>query len=77
MTEASETFTIRLNSSDRPFLDAEALRLMRERFEETRELRKPSLADVITELLEELRERRQRADDCSCGALQSDTAHLL
>lgn len=64
MSEPQEKFTIRLNEKDRPFLDKEGLRLMQEHFEQTRELRKPSLADVVTELLEELRNHRRHADRC-------------
>jgi lipoate-protein ligase A len=59
-----ETFTIQLNSEDRPFLDEEALRIMQERFAETRELERPSLADVVTALPEELRRHRRHAERC-------------
>lgn len=64
MTRSEEKFTIRLNREDRPFLDEEALRLMQEHFEECRELKRPSLADVVSTLLEELREHRRHAKRC-------------
>lgn len=63
-----DTFKIRLNGEDRPFLDDECLRLMQETFERTRELRRPSYADVISALLAELRQHRRELLECSCGA---------
>lgn len=63
-----ETVSVRLDKSDRPFLDEEALRIMQKEFAQTGRLDKPSIAEVISELLDELQVRRRQAGACSCGA---------
>lgn len=65
---STEKLSIRINAADRPFLDDECLRIMQERFSSTRRLRQPSLGDVISELLQELRELRATTEACECQA---------
>lgn len=77
MTDAvNEKVSIRINKSDRPFLDDECLRIMQAEFERTSTLKRPSLADVLSALLSELREHRQRVSACTCGANTTDEPRL-
>jgi len=62
------TFHARLHESDREFLDAERYRIVNERFEETGELAAPSVAEIVSDVLEELRELRCWTEECNCGA---------
>lgn len=64
----TEKLSIRINADDRPFLDDECLRIMQERFASTRRLRQPSLGDVISELLTELRDLREQVATHEKGA---------
>lgn len=68
-------YSAKLNKCDKDFLEAEGFRMVKEEFSESGRLATPSTADVITELLVELRtlrrqtaEHNQAAEQCTCGA---------
>lgn len=73
-TDHDEKFSIRLYEADRPFLDDECLRMMQERFEQEGRLDRPSIADVVHELIEELEQRRRHAQRCPHQADEPDEA---
>lgn len=54
---------MRVYTEDLLFLQEERLRVRRERFRRDRELAQPSLADVLSELLDELEHLRARDRD--------------
>lgn len=56
------TYTARLKRADRPFLEAEAYRLAREAFARDGRLVKPSVGEVVSELLTELQELRDEVE---------------
>lgn len=54
---------VRIHPEDRLWLEEEVLRLLRERYEETDRLKRPSIQDTLGALFEELRDARERMDE--------------
>lgn len=62
------TFSAKLYEDDREALDAERVRLVNERFQQTGRLVHLSLAEAVSDVLEKLHELRRWREECSCGA---------
>jgi len=62
------TFSAKLYERDREALDAERVRLVNERFQQTGRLVHPSLADTVSDVLKRLNELRGWRRECTCGA---------
>jgi hypothetical protein len=62
------SFLAKLRIDDRPFLDAERLRLIRASFLEDSRFSNLGIGELISRLLEELRQLRRAALVCECGA---------
>lgn len=65
--EEKGTYSARIKRTDRPFIEAEMFRLLREGFRLEGRFPRPSVADVVNELFRELRELRERFEACTCG----------
>lgn len=68
--DESPSFSAKLKTDDRPFLDAERFRLVREAFVEERRFGNLSVGELISQLLDELRQLRQASRECACGACE-------
>lgn len=69
MQQSEETsFSAKLKTDDRAFLDAERFRLVREAFVEDNRFTNLSIGELVSRLLEELRRLRRAALACECGA---------
>lgn len=64
------SFSAKLRLDDRPFLDAERLRLIRESFLEDSRFSNLGIGELVSRLLEELRQLRRAALACECGACE-------
>lgn len=64
------SFSAKLRLDDRPFLDAERLRLIRESFLEDSRFSNLGIGELVSQLLDELRALRRAALACECGACE-------
>lgn len=61
-------FSAKLKTEDRAFLDSERLRLVQQTFDEDNRFTNLGLGELVSRLLEELRELRRASRECECGA---------
>lgn len=64
------SFSAKLKTDDRLFIDAERFRLVREAFLEDDRFIHLSIGELVSTLLTELRQLRRAALACECGACE-------